>query len=62
MDGGVRVLPCGDRALLVEVADGAAVAAVRTALERSPLPGQLQDDATIVMMEWRTGREDKLRP
>lgn len=37
-----RVLPCGDRALLVEVADGAAVAAVRTALERSPLPGQLE--------------------
>jgi KipI family sensor histidine kinase inhibitor len=34
------VLPCGDRALLVEVADGAAVAAVRTALERDPLPGQ----------------------
>jgi KipI family sensor histidine kinase inhibitor len=46
-DGGadgndLRVLPCGDRALLVEVADGAAVAAVRTALERSPLPGQLE--------------------
>jgi KipI family sensor histidine kinase inhibitor len=39
-DGGPRVLPCGDRALLVEVADGAAVAAVRTALERDPLPGQ----------------------
>jgi KipI family sensor histidine kinase inhibitor len=34
------VLPCGDRALLVEVPDAAAVAAVRTALERSPLPGQ----------------------
>jgi KipI family sensor histidine kinase inhibitor len=34
------VLPCGDRALLVEVADGAAVAAVRAALERDPLPGQ----------------------
>ena len=30
----------GDRALLVEVADLAAVAAVRTALERNPLPGQ----------------------
>jgi KipI family sensor histidine kinase inhibitor len=30
----------GDRALLVEVADLPAVAAVRTALERSPLPGQ----------------------
>ena len=36
----IRVLPYGDRALLVEVADLAAVAAVRTALERSPLPGQ----------------------
>jgi KipI family sensor histidine kinase inhibitor len=36
----LRVLPYGDRALLVEVADLAAVAAVRTALERSPLPGQ----------------------
>jgi KipI family sensor histidine kinase inhibitor len=39
-DAGPRVLPCGDRALLVEVADGAAVAAVRAALERDPLPGQ----------------------
>jgi KipI family sensor histidine kinase inhibitor len=39
-DGTVRVLPYGDRALLVEVADLAAVAAVRGALERSPLPGQ----------------------
>jgi len=36
----MRVLPYGDRALLVEVADLAAVAAVRSALERSPLPGQ----------------------
>jgi KipI family sensor histidine kinase inhibitor len=36
----VRVLPYGDRALLVEVADLPAVAAVRSALERSPLPGQ----------------------
>jgi KipI family sensor histidine kinase inhibitor len=35
-----RVLPFGDRALLLEVADLAAVAAVRVALERSPLPGQ----------------------
>ena len=34
------MLPCGDRALLVEVADLAAVAAVRVALEGSPLPGQ----------------------
>jgi KipI family sensor histidine kinase inhibitor len=39
-DGTVRVLPYGDRALLVEVADPAAVAAVRGALERSPLSGQ----------------------
>jgi KipI family sensor histidine kinase inhibitor len=39
---GTSVLPCGDRALLVEVADPGAVAAVRTALERSPLPGQLE--------------------
>jgi KipI family sensor histidine kinase inhibitor len=36
----VSVLPCGDRALLVEVAGLPAVAAVRAALERSPLPGQ----------------------
>ncbi|MGY1804270.1 allophanate hydrolase subunit 1 [Blastococcus sp. SYSU D00922] len=36
----LTVLPCGDRALLVEVADGPAVAALRSALERSPLPGQ----------------------
>jgi len=36
----VRVLPCGDRALLVEVGDLPAVGAVRAALERSPLPGQ----------------------
>jgi len=34
------VLRYGDRALLVEVADLAAVAAVRAGLERSPLPGQ----------------------
>jgi KipI family sensor histidine kinase inhibitor len=39
-DGALTVLPYGDRALLVEVADLAAVAAVRTALEDSPLPGQ----------------------
>jgi KipI family sensor histidine kinase inhibitor len=38
----VRVLPYGDRALLVEVSDLAAVTAVRVALERSPLPGQLE--------------------
>ncbi len=38
--GGVDVLPYGDRALLVEVADGAGVAALAAGLERSPLPGQ----------------------
>ena len=36
----VRVLPYGDRALLVELPDIAAVAALRAALERSPLRGQ----------------------
>jgi KipI family sensor histidine kinase inhibitor len=39
-DDGITVLPCGDRALLVEVADLARVAALTAALERSPLPGQ----------------------
>jgi KipI family sensor histidine kinase inhibitor len=39
--GTTRVLPYGDRALLVELPDLVAVAAVRAALERSPLPGQL---------------------
>ena len=39
--GTVRaVLPYGDRALLVEVSDLDAVAAVSAALERTPLPGQ----------------------
>lgn len=38
--GTVNVLPYGDRALLVEVDDLGAVAAVRAALERAPLPGQ----------------------
>ena len=41
-DDDVRVLPYGDRALLVELPDLAAVAAVRTALERAPLPGQTE--------------------
>lgn len=36
----LRVLPYGDRALLVEVGGLDAVAAVRTALEQAPLPGQ----------------------
>jgi KipI family sensor histidine kinase inhibitor len=34
------VLPCGDRALLVEMADGEDAGALAAALERSPLPGQ----------------------
>ncbi|WP_231486500.1 5-oxoprolinase subunit B family protein [Candidatus Blastococcus massiliensis] len=37
---GMRVLPYGDRALLVEVGDLAAVAGLRAALDRAPLPGQ----------------------
>ncbi|MCW2683248.1 MAG: hypothetical protein JWP33_1161 [Blastococcus sp.] len=44
VDGGagrsIRVLPCGDRALLVEVAGLPEVEAVRIALEKAPLPGQ----------------------
>jgi KipI family sensor histidine kinase inhibitor len=40
VDDGPRVLACGDRALLLEVADQAAVAGLRAALERTPLPGQ----------------------
>jgi KipI family sensor histidine kinase inhibitor len=40
VDDGPKVLPCGDRALLLEVADAAAVAGLRAALERAPLPGQ----------------------
>lgn len=39
-DDAPRVLPCGDRALLVEVADAGQVAAVRAQLARAPLPGQ----------------------
>jgi KipI family sensor histidine kinase inhibitor len=37
VEDALRVLPCGDRALLVETAD---VAGLRSALERTPLPGQ----------------------
>jgi KipI family sensor histidine kinase inhibitor len=37
---GVRVLPYGDRALLVEVDGAESVAGVRRALEAAPLPGQ----------------------
>jgi KipI family sensor histidine kinase inhibitor len=40
-DPPLRVLPYGDRALLVEVAGLVEVAAVRSALEQRPLPGQL---------------------
>jgi KipI family sensor histidine kinase inhibitor len=36
------VLPCGDRAVLVETADLSRVAALAAALERSPLPGQTE--------------------
>ncbi|RBY77078.1 allophanate hydrolase [Blastococcus sp. TF02-09] len=36
----MRVLPYGDRALLVEVDGPEAVAAIRRALEAAPLPGQ----------------------
>ena len=39
-NGTSRVLPYGDRALLVELPDLTAVAALRAALERTPLPGQ----------------------
>jgi KipI family sensor histidine kinase inhibitor len=39
-DAALTVTPYGDRALLVEVPDLAAVAAVRAALEAAPLPGQ----------------------
>ena len=34
------MLPCGDRALLVELPDGADVGALAAALEQAPLPGQ----------------------
>jgi KipI family sensor histidine kinase inhibitor len=40
VDDGPLVLPCGDRALLVEAPDGGDVGALAAALERSPLPGQ----------------------
>jgi KipI family sensor histidine kinase inhibitor len=40
-DDGLTVLPYGDRALLVEVSGLEAVAAVRAALGRDPLPGQV---------------------
>lgn len=37
---GIRVLPYGDRALLVEVEDAGGVAGLRRALADAPLPGQ----------------------
>ena len=40
MDDAPTVLPCGDRALLVQVPDGGDVGALAAALERAPLPGQ----------------------
>jgi KipI family sensor histidine kinase inhibitor len=40
-DTAVRVLPCGSRALLAEVADLDTVTALHAALRRSPLPGQV---------------------
>ena len=40
MDDAPTVLPCGDRALLVEVPDGADVGALAAVLEQFPLPGQ----------------------
>jgi allophanate hydrolase subunit 1 len=43
VDGGAhscRVLRCGDRALLIEVADAASVRGLAAALSRHPLPGQ----------------------
>jgi len=39
-EAAVRVLPCGDRALLAEVADLATVSALHAVRRRSPLPGQ----------------------
>lgn len=39
-DGALTVVPYGDRALLVEVPDLAAVTTVRAALQLAPLPGQ----------------------
>jgi KipI family sensor histidine kinase inhibitor len=40
VDDAPTVLPCGDRALLVEVPDGADVGALAAVLEQFPLPGQ----------------------
>jgi KipI family sensor histidine kinase inhibitor len=40
VDEAPTVLPCGDRALLVEAPDGADVRALVAALDETPLPGQ----------------------
>ena len=39
-DAAVRVLPCGDRALLLELPEDGDVRGLVAALERAPLPGQ----------------------
>jgi KipI family sensor histidine kinase inhibitor len=40
VDDASTVLPCGDRALLVQAPDGVDAGALAAALERAPLPGQ----------------------
>jgi KipI family sensor histidine kinase inhibitor len=40
VDDAPTVLPCGDRALLIQAPAGGDVAALAAALERAPLPGQ----------------------
>ena len=61
----VDVLPYGDRALLVEVADLAGVAAVRPPLERSPLPGQRElvpaARTVLVLLDRAAGRDRRRR-
>ena len=42
MDDAARVLPCGDRALLLELPGDGDVRGWAAALERSPLPGQAE--------------------
>ena len=70
-DGGGRprcgpdVLPYGDRALLVEVADLAAVAAVRRRWSGRPLPGQRDlvpaARTVLVVLDRRAGRDSTSR-
>jgi hypothetical protein len=43
----LTALPYGDRALPVEIADLAEVAAVRAALEGAPLPGQRDEEPFV---------------